>query len=161
MTKLEPTKRFFQPEISKYRFATALADYHDPTRTEIDAAVELQDEIADLTGFGVTSNLIQVPDLGHRFISQIGGRETANDSSITFYVSPDGDDVRKVLPRGTEGFLIFADGGDEPGYPADVFKVVVTSVSKVRSVGDQGFQVTITFAITAVPAEDIELPDAA
>lgn len=161
MTAMPATKRFFQPEISKVYLALTVADYRTAIlRPEIAAATDLTNEIADLSGFSVTSNLIDTPDLGNRFVSRIGGRTTTEDSSITFYADQGGDDVRKVLARGDKAFLIFCDGGDQVGYLADVFPVEVTSVGKVRSTGDQAFQLTVGFAITAVPGEDLELPAA-
>lgn len=156
---LAASKRFFAPEISKVYFATTLATYQTALlRAEITAAIPLTDEIANISGFEVQSGLIDTPDLGHRFTSKIAGRTSTADSSLTVYADQGGDDVRKVLPRGTKGFVIFADSGDEEDLPADIFPVEVTSVGKVRSTGDQAFQLTIGFAITAVPAEDIALP---
>lgn len=162
MAPLPKSTRFFAPEISKVYFATSLADYTSGAdRAEITAAVDITDEIADLTGFDVTSGSIDTPDLGHRFVSKIAGRLQTSDSSITFYASLDGDDVRKVLPRGTTGHLIFMDGGDVPTQPMDIFPVEVNSVGKVRSTGEQAFQLTIGFTITGTPAEDVDIPAAA
>jgi hypothetical protein len=159
MTKLPVTERFFQPEISKVLLHLTLANFKTgPSRTEIAASTDLTDEIADLAGWGVSSNLIPTPDLGHRFVGNIGGRITTETSTITFYADLNGDDVRKVLPRGTKAFITFADGGDVPGSPADTFPIEVTSVGKLRSVGENAFQLTITFAITGQPAEDVALP---
>jgi hypothetical protein len=161
MTALPTTERFFAPEISKAFFATALADPEAYTRAEVDASTDLTDEIADLAGWNVTSAMIATPDLGSRFNKQIGGRTSADASTITFYASRNGDDVRKVLPRGTRGYVIFMDGGDVPAQPSDVFHVEVTSVGKVRTVGDSAFQITISFAILNAPAEDVAIPAAA
>ena len=157
MTKLPATTRFFAPEISKCYYLPAVAGA-EPTRAEITAGTDLTDEIGGLSGWTVTSAMINAPDLGHRFVSQIGGRTNAEQSSITFYADKGGDDVRKVLPRGTLGYILWADGGDEEGLPADLFCIEVVSVGKMRSVSDQAFQVTITFAITRVPVEDLALP---
>lgn len=159
MAALPATERFFAPEISKAYFLPAIAAATMiPTRAEIDAGTDLTDEIADLSGWAVSSGMINTPDLGHRFISQIGGRTSVEASTITFYASQDGNDVREVLPRGTTGFIVFADQGDAVGLPADVFPVQVTSLGKVRSTGDQAFQLTVSFAIRKPPAEDIALP---
>lgn len=158
-TPLPASTRFFQPEISKYVFVPAIAaGTLIPTSAEITAGDDLSDEIADINGWMVESNQIDTPDMGSRFVSQIGGRTTAPSSSITFYGDLDADDVRTVLPRDTAGFMVIADGGLATGKKADVFPCKVSSVGKVRSVGDQAFQITVTFAITDEPAEDITLP---
>jgi len=161
MQALPRSERFFAPEISKVLFAADLADPEAYTRVEAEASIDLTNEIADLSGFAVTSGMIDTPDMGSRFTSQIGGRTSAEASSITFYADKAGNDVRTVLSRGTTGFLIFMDGGDVPGQPSDIYAVQVSSVGKVRSVGDQAFQVTISFAITSEPAEDVDIPAAA
>jgi hypothetical protein len=160
-TPIPTSERFFAPEISKVFFATTLVDYEAYTDAEVTASQDLTGEIADISGFAVSSGMIDTPDLGSRFTKQIGGRTSVDASSLTCYADLAGDDVRAVLPRGTKGFLIFCDGGYVPTQPSDVYPVEVTSVGKVRSTGDQAFQVTINFAITGEPAEDVEIPAAA
>lgn len=158
MAPLTPTKRFFQPEISDYYFLPSVADPQDVSRAEITAGTLLSPEIADISGFNTSSTLIDTPDLGSRFVRRIGGRTTTEDSSLTFYGSRDGIDARAILPRGTEGYLYLADGGDVAGNLADLFHVEVTSVGKMRSVGEQAFQLTISFGILSVPVEDLVIP---
>lgn len=160
-TAMPTSTRFFQPGISEYVFLPTIAAALTtlvPTRGEITAGDDLSAEIADVSGWNVQSNQIDTPDMGTRFVSQIGGRTTAPSSSITFYGDREGVDVRTILPRDTEGFMFIADGGDVTGSKADVFPVIVTSVGKVRTTGDQAHQVTITFAITGEPAEDVTIP---
>jgi hypothetical protein len=159
-TEIPTSTRFFQPGISEYVFVPSIASTSlVPTRAEITAGDDLTAEIADVSGWNVQSNQIDTPDMGTRFVSQIGGRTTAPSSSITFYGDQDSVDVRTVLPRETEGFILIADGGDNGvTSKADVFPVIVTSLGKVRSTGDQAHQLTVTFAITGEPAEDVTLP---
>ncbi|GAA2242483.1 hypothetical protein GCM10010401_14240 [Rarobacter faecitabidus] len=158
MTKANATKRYFAVGITKILFATTLADPEVITRAELTAALEIQDEVADISGFNTSGGTIDVPDYGRRFVAKIPGRINSEDSTLTVYADLEGDDLRKQLPRDTDGYLIFMDGGDVEDQPMDVFPVRVTSVGKVRSTGDQGFQLTIGFAITAPPAEDVEIP---
>lgn len=161
-TALPAASRFFQPEVAKYVFLPAVADAGlVPTGSEIGAGDDLTGDIADISGWMVTSNQIDTPDMGTRFVGQIGGRTSAPSSSLTFYGSEDAIDARAAMPRDTEGFMLIADGGLVAAKKADVFPVKVSSVGKVRSTGDQAFQVTITFAITAEPAEDITIPSLA
>ena len=161
MAALPSSERFFAPEISKVYFATALVNPGAYTRAEVTAATDITGEIAEISGFSVTSGMIDTPDLGSRFTSQIGGRTTVEASSITFYADLAGNDVREVLSRGTKGYLIFMDGGDVAAQKSDVYKVEVTALGKVRSVGDNAFQLTVSFAITKVPDEDVAIPAAA
>jgi hypothetical protein len=155
---INPTERFFQPEISKVIFVPTIASGSLAyTRSEVNAGDDLTAEIADLSGWTVQSNFIDTPDMGKRYTSKIGGRLTTPDSSITFYGDKSGDDVRGVLPRGTKGHLIFMDGGDVATQPSDVFTVEVASVGKLRSTGDNAYQITVSFSISNF-AEDVVIP---
>lgn len=156
-TPLPATERFFAPEISKVYFALTIADIATPTRAEINAGTDLTEEIADISGWSVTTGTIPTPGMS-RFTKQIAGRTTAEDSSITFYADLGGDDIRTILARGDRGYVIFCDGGDVTGNLADVFPVVVKNVGKVRTMADQAHQLTVGFAISQVPAEDVVLP---
>lgn len=161
MAALPATERYFAPEITKVFYLPTIASPTKvPTRAEITAGTDLSNEVADWSGWNVSSAMINTPDLGSRFNAQIGGRTSADASSITFYADKAGADVRAVLPRGTDGFILIADGGDVATQPADVFPVTVTSLGKLRTVGDEAARIQVTFAITDEPAEDIELPAA-
>lgn len=161
MPALQASTRFFMPEVSVVLYAATIADIQNVTRAELDAATDLSGEIAELNGFLPTSNFLDTPDLKHRFVSKIGGRISIADSSITFWASQDGDDIRQLQHRNDRAFLLFLDGGDVPGQPMDVYPIQVASVGKQRTTSEQGAQVVITYAITAVPAEDVEIPAAA
>ncbi|MFB9378598.1 hypothetical protein ACFFKU_06855 [Kineococcus gynurae] len=153
------TEILFLPIVAASALSSKAAGYLKPTAAELNNAVRLSDDIADIAGWSVSSGFIDTPDLGSRFTSRITGRTTSDDSSLTFYADPDGLDARRVLPRTTKGFIVVADGGyGTAGDLADVFAVEVGSVGKVRSVSDTAMQLTIGFAITAQPAEDVALP---
>ena len=157
-TAINATSRFFQPEVSKVYYVPTIADTAAPTRIEIDAGDDLTAEIADISGFNLTSNFIDTPDLAHRFVSQIPGSIKADSSSITFYGDKTGDDVRTTLPRETVGFLVFMDTGDVATQPMDVFPIEVASVGKLRRTSDNAYQLTIGFAITGIPSENVAIP---
>jgi hypothetical protein len=136
-----------------------MATYTTPTRAEINAGTDLSGEISEISGFQVTSATVDTPDLGTKFVPKIGGRITADDSSLNFYSSSTGfTDARSVLPRDTTGFLVIMDAGDvSTTGRMDVFPATVTSVPKLRALEDPA-QVQVTFAITRVPAEDLVIP---
>lgn len=160
-TKIAKTTRYFDPEVTKVYFLTtvAAADYV-PTRAEMTAGKDITDEIADLNGWTVGSDQLDTPDMGSRFPKKIGGMLTVDDSSLTFYASIDGVDVRTVLARGTRGFMMFCDGGDVEDNLADVFPVEVLSNSQQRSLSDAARRM-VQFSITDRPAESVPIPAAA
>lgn len=159
MATLASSVRYFRPGTTKVKWTTTLATYTNPTRTELNGATELSGEIAEVTGFSVTSASVDTPDLANRFVSKIPGRITAEDSAITFYASSTGfTDARSVLPRDTTGYLVFMDAGDTATTGRmDIWPATVAAVGKVRDLEDAAKQ-TITFTPTRVPAEDIVIP---
>lgn len=160
MAALPSSTRFFQPEISVVHFLPTIAATNLlPTRPEITAGTNLTKEIADISGWSVAANMIDTPDLGAKFVAQVAGRIKADNSSLTFYADKLGVDVRATLPRGQRGYIVFMDGGDVATTgKMDVFPVEVSSVGKMRSTGEQAMQLTVSFAITAKPAEDLAIP---
>lgn len=152
-------KRFFAPGVTQIVFVGNLSDYTSPTRLEIDGGKQLQKECFAVNGFTVSSNLIDAPDYGSDFTSRNSGRTEVADSSLAFYQANDTDDVRSDLPRGTIGYVLILWGGDVEGQYMDVFPVEVTSAGK--SIPDNAdADITVQFAITQVPAEDVEIPAA-
>jgi hypothetical protein len=159
MATLTASTRYFNAGTTQVHFLPSIAAANlTPTRAEITAGTNLTGEVADLAGWSVTGGEIDTPDLGSTFTDKIPGKTSVDDSSLTFYADEAGNDVRDVLPRGTTGFIVIMDGGDVAGRPADVFPVRVRSVPKIRSAGEDSARLTVSFSITAEPAEDVAIP---
>ena len=162
MAPLPASQRYFKRGTSVCKFLTTIADLAaGPTRAELTAGTDLSHEIAEVDGWTVTSESIETPDLGSEFTSSIPGSTSADDSSITFYESIDGEDVRALLPRNTNGYVVWMDGGDVPGYLMDVFPIRVASQGKTRSTDDDAATIVINFSITREPVENLTIPAAA
>lgn len=142
-----------------YYLPTVAAANLTPTRAEMTAGTDLSRELADWAGWTVTANKIETPDLANVFTSQIAGKTTAADSSLTFYASVNTVDVRNLLPRGTTGNIMFCDGGDVAGNRADVYPVTVMSNGKQRKIkGDGADEIMVQFSITSPPGENVTIP---
>jgi hypothetical protein len=152
------TSRFFPTGTTRYVFTATVANKLAVSRPEINAGTDLSREIAEVSGWQVTSELIDVPDLNSRFTSKIPGRTSADDSSIKFYADPSGADARTLFPRDAIGFILRMDGGDVAGRKMDVFPVRVSSVPKEMGTGDDAGSLTVMFAITSEPAENVTIP---
>lgn len=157
---LTASTRYFDPEVTKCYYLPSVANKSAPTRAEMNSGTDLSGEIAELGGFTVTSEQIDTPDLGSRFTSRIGGRTTAEESSLTFYADDNGVDARTVLSRDTTGFILWLDGGDVENNKMDVYPVTVISVGKLRSVGNEAARLQVQFSITSEPAENVSVPAA-
>lgn len=155
---INPTTRFINKGTTRVLWVPTIADKNAPTRQELDAGTDLSNEIQDLDGWLIESESVETPDLGSTFTGSISGSTSADDSSLTLYQDIGGQDARQLMPRGTNGFIVWMDGGDVAGKPMDVFPVRVGSVGKNRSVDDDPATLTISFNITSEPAEDVPIP---
>lgn len=150
----------YQPKGNlKWVFCATLADYHAPTRTEIDAGTDISKEVREYSGWTTTSAFIDTPDVNSRFTGKIPGDIEAEDSSLTVYLDPSGDDIRTLLPRDTSGFMLRMDAGDVEDHLMDVFPFTVGSVGKPFELGEAVVAV-ISVAITDEPAENVAIPAA-
>jgi hypothetical protein len=137
---------------------TTIASYATAvTRAEINAGIDLTNEIASITGLTVTSASTETPDLSTRFTAKIPGRITADDSSISFYASSTSADVRTVLPRDTVGYIVHLPEGDVPTQKMDVFPAKVSSTVVDTTMEDPA-QINIQFTITKIPALNLTIP---
>jgi len=157
-TPIATANRYFATGTTKYVYCPSVANKSAVTRLEINAGTDLSGEIAEVDGWRVTSELIDVPDINSRFTSKIPGRTSADDSSITFYADPSGVDARSLFPRAATGFVLRMDGGDVPGRKMDVFPITVSSVPKEMGTGDDAATLQVMFAITSEPAENVTIP---
>ena len=157
-TALTSSTRYFRPGTTKVYWVVSITTYTAPTRSELNAGTDLSGEIAELSGWSVTSDFIDTPDLGNRFVSKLAGRINAEDSSINFYASSTGTDVRGTLVRDSSGYIVIMDAGDVATTgKMDIWPVTVAAVSKLRGLEDPAM-LQASFAATRVPAEDKVIP---
>lgn len=154
---LTPTVRYIPPGTRKIYWVTTIATYTAPTRSELNAGIDLSAEIDQMSGFNVKSDSVETPDLSTRFTSKIPGKITSDDSSVTFYASSTSSDVRTVLPRDTAGFMVILPEGDVTGQKMDVFPSKVAAATVDTNLQDPG-KVMIDFTITKVPAQNVTIP---
>lgn len=157
-TPITAVTRFFATGTTKWVFTVTVGTKTAVTRTEINNGTDLSQDVAEVNGWQVTSELIDVPDINSRFTSKIPGRTSADDSSIKFYADASGADARVLFPRDQTGFILRMDGGDVAGRKMDVFPVRVSSVPKEMGTGDDAATLEVMFAITSEPAENVIIP---
>ena len=150
MPTIPVANRFFQPGIVKVYWLPAVAGTN-PTRPEIAAGTDLTPELTDWAGWSYSTTFIETRDASSRVSPKITGRVSLDDSSITFNGSLDGEDVRTVLTLDDTGYILICDGGDETGYPGELFPSTVGSVVPVRSLDSDSFKVRIDFGVTNLP----------
>jgi hypothetical protein len=156
-TPLTPTTRYIPPGVTRYYWVASIANKNSPTRSELDAGTDLTSEIHALAGFSYSNSPVETPDLGSTFTSKIPGLNAADDSSLTFYMSKTGTDVRTLLTKGLAGFVVIFSEGDAPGNVMDVYPVSISGAPKQRSMADPS-TIMVNFTITSIPVENIAVP---
>ena len=156
-TPLTPTTRYFPPGVRKIYWVPAISNYNAPTRAELNAGTDLSAEIETMNGWSLQGATVDVPDMGSRFTSQVPGRLTSAQNDMTVYMSQNSNDVRSLLPRDTNGYVVCLWEGDVTGQKMDVFPVRVVTQANDTVVDDPG-KTTISFAITKLPAIYITIP---
>ncbi|MEU3899736.1 hypothetical protein [Streptomyces sp. NPDC045251] len=156
-TPIASSVRYYRRGLTKVSWVPSIANPASPTRTELDAGTELSVEVGAVEGWQVTSEVVETPALGSKFNSKIDGPISADDSSLTLYASKTGTDVRDLLQRGSDGYVVWMDEGDTPGRTMDVFPSRVLTQSKQRNLEDAA-QVTVQFAVTREPSENVVIP---
>jgi len=156
-TPLTPTIRYIPPGTRKIYWVTTIATYTAPLRAELNAGIDLSNEVAAVTGFTVTSATTPTPDLSSRFTSEIPGAITAASCSLSIYATNTSSDIRLTLPRGTIGFVVLLWEGDVTGQRMDIFPATVTA-SAVNGNMTAAELVDVSFSITKVPANNVLIP---
>lgn len=160
-TPIGTTQRYIPDGTRQYYWVASIASKAAPTRAELNAGLDLTNEIAEVSGFTTSTDMVDAPDLGTRFTAQVSGRIKAADSSITLYQSDDSVDARSILTRDLSGFVVQFPEGDDDGVSGtrtmDVFPVKIASASKSTKMGDPG-QLEVAFTITSEPAADVLVP---
>ncbi|BBA99279.1 hypothetical protein RVR_5826 [Actinacidiphila reveromycinica] len=156
-TPITPSARYYRQGRTRVLWTPTIADILSPTRSEINAATDLSGEIAASSGWEVTGNTEDTPDLGSVFVGNIPSTTTSDASSLTFYSDETSVDVRTLLQRGVVGNIIWMDEGDVEGYLMDIFPVRVTSAPKQRDIAAVA-QIMVNFAISRQPAENVAIP---
>lgn len=160
-TPVAAVNRYINPGVTRIVFATSIANISGPTRAEINAGQDVSRWVAASEGWAVNSEQVDTPNMAETFTSKIGGKTSAEDSSLTCYADIAGVDARDLWPRGTTGFILWMDGGDVAGRDMDVYPVLVISQPKQRDPeGGSAARIMIQFSITAQPAENVTVPAA-
>jgi len=156
-TPISASTRYIPEGTTRYNWLPACANTASPTRSEINAGTDLTPEIAATGNWGIVSASIDAPDLATTFTAQIGGKVTIDGPTIDMYADSTSADVRTLLPRGTNGFILKLPEGDVAGRKADMFAVRVLAQAKPTNFTNPSV-VQLQFAVTKAPNENITVP---
>lgn len=153
--------RYTPDELEKWFFLPTVASVNAPTVANFTAGQDITPAISSVSGFTISANKVDTPDLSTRFTRSVAGRLTAEDSSIEFYKGDDATDVEEVvralLPRGTDGFIarVHPVEGEAPtiaaGVKAEIWPVEVMSNSVGSPTPGEAQKFTVQFSVTDPP----------
>lgn len=154
------TKRFVRRGVSVIKFSPVMpVDKDNVTRAEFDAALELSDDLAEISGFQLENQAVNVPDLGSRFEKNIPGTNQAGNSSITMYEDEDGDEYEQAMQKDQEGCVYIARKGDKPGsLSLDTWPVRVSAKSSAITTGNEPARTQYQYTIIDEPGLDGPVP---
>lgn len=158
--------RYFRRGKSKVLFGLEVTDKAAPSREDLDAAVDLSPDVAELNGFELSNDPIGTPNLADQFTPQIDGEDTVAASSITFYdrdgdgTGPGGEVIRDSVEKGTIGYVFFLPYGDTDGSRMEVWPVKSNGVNDNWSTGNEAARFNTPFSVREVPEQNAEVPAA-
>lgn len=155
---ISSSTRYINKGVTKCYWVTSISDISAPTAVELDAGTDLSPEIMDINGWTIETESVDTPDLANTFTGNIPGSTSAGDSSITLYADLGGTDVRDLLATGTNGYIVWMDGGYTAGRNMDVFPVRVGSRAMNRTLDNDPATVEVSFYVTSAPAEGVTVP---
>ncbi len=158
MADITASTRYFPVGVRKIYWCPTIATQSSPTRSELTTSgTNLTPEIAEMSGFSVTSDTVEVPDMSSLFNKKLPGRTNAEDSSLRFWASSNSTDVRSILTQGTAGFIVTLWEGDVPTQKMDVWPVKVSYNSMQTGIDDPA-SIEVGFTITGTPSKNVTIP---
>lgn len=152
--------RFMRKGVTRVYFVPTIASATlVPTTAEVTAGTRLDTQLADINGFAYANNPINVPDMSSAFVANIPGEDAVADSSLTFYEDKTTNAIKTAQPKATVGYILFFYAGIAGAAPAtadkaDVWPILVASVARQYTAGNEAAQYIITYAPTAAPGEE-------
>lgn len=151
--------RFMRKGKAKVFFATPKpADLAAITVAEL--TTNLTPELGEVNGFTFANSPIQTPNMDEAFTPQIGGEDTAADSSLGLYEQDDDTSIKDSLAKDTPGAIVFFHSGIAGETPAagddyEAFPGVITSNSRTYTVGNEAAMYNVSFSIDGTPEEGV------
>jgi len=147
---------FMRKGITKVWYVTGTVTKAAPTAVQVLTGIDLTEGIGEMNGFTYSNNPIQTPNLNTKFVSQIPGEDSTEDSSLVFYEDKVSATLRDGLDKDDTGYIvIFATGiaGATPaaGDKCEVWPVTISSNARKYTAGNEAAMFEVKFATTSEP----------
>jgi hypothetical protein len=155
---LSSTTRYIPAGVRRYSWVPTIANKNAPTSAELSAGTDITAEVMAVNGFQVQSTTVDAPDAGTRYTAKVPGRITADNSSLTIYITQvAGTDIRSLLTRDLAGYVVIYAEGIVTSKTCDIFPVRITGVPKTQDIEGVAC-VDVEFAVTSTPVENLTIP---
>lgn len=136
-----------------------IVDVDAPTEAEIEAATDLIMPpycLVEMVGWEVDTEIIQIRSYGP-FLRQLPASQSVDVSRLVFTADIGGNDIRTLLTKDDEGFVLFLPSGplvDYPTSPLNVFPARVAQLTQMQRLWESS-KVVVSFAVTAAVGENV------
>lgn len=153
-----PAARYVAAGVTQIYWVGTIAVLSAPTRSELNAGVDLSGEVADTGGWTASATFNPSNRLASGWEMSRRGRRRAEGTTITLYADRAGDDIRALLAEGNQGHIVVLHGGDIAGRLMDVWPVEVAALSQPTTIGNDPAQVVAEFAVPDEPVLGVTVP---
>lgn len=157
-TPLAATTRYIHPGQTAIYWVTTIATIATPTRVEIDAGIDLTQQVATVVGWRAARRVRAIPAYGDDFEVALEGLRYVDDSRLAFYGHRTGPGVVATISEGSVGHIVMIYGGDAGGNPMDVWPVRVACYGRGIELDDQPAHVMAQYVIYRQPALGLLAP---
>jgi hypothetical protein len=134
-------------------------DVDNPTETEIEAATAMIPapyNLIEVIGWEMATEAITIRRYGP-FLPQLPASREVDGAQFVFASDIGGNDIRTLLSRDLEGYVLFLPSGpltDYPDSPMDVFPVRVKQITQLHRLWEPS-RLLVSFVVTAHPGEGV------
>lgn len=132
-----------------------------PTEEEVLSAVTLNDfDLTDIIGWEIRADIITAPPWGAFATQRVGG-QAIDRTELIFASERVGNDIRMLLQRFDEGFILILPSGpfiEVPEAPFNVYPVRVAQITQQQRLDTgEGSQLFVQFAIRDVVCDNVRV----
>jgi hypothetical protein len=154
--------RFFRRGTTKTYWVPTLGSLTAPSAAQVNAGVNMTQQVADISGFEFANSPIPTPDLSTTFTTTIPGEDTAQEPQLVFYEDNVANTLQTTLAKGTTGHVVIfykgtAGASPATGDKAEVWATISTGPYREYSMGNDPARWGARFTPTAPPSFDATL----
>ena len=148
----KPQDRFVRRGTAGVYWATQLADYLNPTSSELDVAVRLCD-IADMSNATINHSAVEVRRATSPVAVGRPGRAGLRNPTLVMYDRLEDSSVRHLFETGSRGFLILAPHGlTKAGARIEVIPVVSAGNRDLWNTANEPARIEVSLVASEIPA---------